>query len=148
MLNIVYAIVGAIFMVGMAVFAFLKGWTRGKIGAGYLMFAWFGSLLVQQNDGFRGLPIGMFLIDAISLMVFAALAWRAPQSWPVWVAGLQLITVMAHIMILTTKTIPIASLYTVMNLIGYLIIICIGVGTFWAWQERKAEAEFALGRNS
>lgn len=143
MLNVGYAIAGAVFMVGMAIFAFIKGGTREKIGAGYLMFAWFASLLVQQNDGFRGLPIGMFLIDAISLLVFAALAWRAPQSWPVWVAGLQLVTVMAHIMILTTKTIPITSLYTVMNLIGYLIILCIGVGTFWAWQERKAEAEFA-----
>jgi hypothetical protein len=45
-------------------------------------------------------------------------------------------------MILTTKSVPIASLYTVMNLIGYLIILCIGVGTFWAWQERKLGAQF------
>ena len=143
MVNMGYAVVGAIFMVGMVLFAFIKGGPRERVGAGYLLAAWFASLLVQENNGFRGLPIGMFLIDAMSLVVFAALAWRAHQSWPVWVAGLQLITVMAHIMILTTKTIPIASLYTVMNLIGYLIIICIGVGTFWARQERKAEAEFA-----
>jgi len=39
--------------------------------------------------------------------------------------------------------VPLASLYTVTNFISYLIILCIGVGTFWAWQERKAEAEFA-----
>lgn len=143
MVNMGYAVVGAIFMVGTVLFAFIKGGPRERAGAAYLLAAWFASLLVQENNGFRGLPIGMFLIDAISLLVFAGLAWRAPQSWPVWVAGLQLITVMAHIMILTTKTIPIASLYTVMNLIGYLIILCIGVGTFWAWQERKAEAEFA-----
>ncbi|MFN7129231.1 MAG: hypothetical protein ACK4OJ_09220 [Brevundimonas sp.] len=142
MVNMGYAVVGAIFMVGMALFAFLKGGTREKIGAGYLIFAWFASLLVQENSDFRGLPIGMFLIDLFSLVFFAALAWRSPQSWPVWVTGLQLITVMGHIMILTTKTVPIASLYTVMNLVGYLIILCIGVGTFFVWQERKAAAEY------
>lgn len=142
MLNVGYAIAGAIFMVGMALFAFLKGGTREKIGAGYLILAWFASLLVQENNDFRGLPIGMFLIDLFSLVFFAALAWRASQSWPVWVTGLQLITVMGHIMILTTKTVPIASLYTVMNLVGYLIILCIGAGTFWVWQDRKAAAEY------
>ena len=33
---------------------------------------------------------------------------------------------------------PTTSLYTVMNLNGYLIIACLMVGTFWAWQERRA----------
>ena len=142
MLNVVYAVVGAVFMVGVTLFAFLKGGTREKIGAGYLIAAWFVSLLVQENSGFRGLPIGMFLIDAFSLLVFIALAWRSPQAWPVWVAGLQAITVMGHVMLLTTKAVPIASLYTVMNLIGYLIILSLGVGTFWVWQERKIAAEY------
>ncbi|NBB65107.1 hypothetical protein GVN18_38265 [Pseudomonas sp. ODNR1LW] len=142
MVNMVYAVVGAVFMVGVTLFAFLKGGHREKIGAGYLIAAWFVSLLVQENSGFRGLPIGMFLIDAVSLLVFAALAWRAPQAWPAWVTGLQAITVMGHVMLMTTKTVPIASLYTVMNLIGYLILLCLGVGTFWVWQERKIAAEY------
>ena len=34
MLNIAYAIVGAIFMVGMAVFAFLKGGHAERLGSG------------------------------------------------------------------------------------------------------------------
>lgn len=140
MLNVGYAIAGAIFMIGMALFAFLKGGNREKIGAGYLLLAWFASLVVQQHNDFQGLPIGMFLVDLFSLLFFAFLAWRAATSWPVWVTGLQLITVMGHVMILTNKTVPIASLYTVMNLVGYLIIFCIGLGTFWAWQDRKAAA--------
>ena len=141
MLNVGYAIAGAIFMISMALFAFLKGGTREKIGAGYLIVAWFASLLVQEYNDFRGLPIGMFLVDVFSLLFFASLAWRAPKSWPVWVTGLQLVTVMGHVMILTNKTVPIASLYTVMNLVGYLIIFCIGLGTFWAWQDRRAASQ-------
>jgi hypothetical protein len=143
MLNVVYAVVGAVFMVGVALFAFLKGGPRERIGAGYLVAAWFVSLLVQENSDFRGLPIGMFLIDTFSLLVFVALAWRAPRAWPVWVTGLQAITIMGHVMAMTTNTVPLASIYTVMNLIGYLIILCIGVGTFWVWQDRKAAAEYA-----
>lgn len=49
---------------------------------------------------------------------------------------------MGHIMILTSNRAPTASIYTAMNLIGYLIILCIIVGTFWTWQERKIAAEY------
>ncbi|WP_299174511.1 hypothetical protein [uncultured Brevundimonas sp.] len=142
MLNVVYAVVGAVFMVGMTLFAFIKGGARERLGAGIYFLAWIASLVVQENVGFRGLPIGMFLIDAAVLVALAAIAWRAPQSWPTWATGLQLVTVMGHVMILTTKSVPIASLYTVMNLTSYLIILCIGVGTFWAWQERKLAAQY------
>jgi hypothetical protein len=147
MLNVGYAIVGAVFVVGMTLFAFIKGGSRERAAAGYFIMAWFASILFQENEGFRGLPIGIFLIDILSLVVFAALAWRSPQSWPVWITGIQLITVMGHIMSLTVPTIPKASLYTVMNLTGYLIILCIGVGTFWVWQERKAAAEYEQRTN-
>lgn len=39
MLNIAYAVVGAVFMVGMAVFAFLKGGQAERLGAGSYLFA-------------------------------------------------------------------------------------------------------------
>jgi hypothetical protein len=80
----------------------------------------------------------MFLIDLMTLVVFVALSWRYRRTWPVWAAGLQLMTVMSHLLIMTDARLPITSLYTVMNLVSYLIIGCIAVGTFWAWQERRA----------
>jgi hypothetical protein len=141
MLNVVYAVVGAVFMVVMALFAFLKGGTPERTGAGFYLFAWFSSLVMQQNDGFRGLPFGMFLIDVATLVVFVTLAWRAQRPWTIWATGLQLMVVMGHIMILTNQMVPLASLYTVMNMTGYLIIGCIIVGTFWAWQDNKAAEE-------
>ncbi|RYE55144.1 MAG: hypothetical protein EOP20_10805 [Hyphomicrobiales bacterium] len=147
MFNIIYAIVGAVFMVGMALFAFLKGNKAEKFGAGTYLFAWFASLVLQENDGFQGVPVGLMLIDTGVLVAFCAIAWRYRQSWPVWAAGLQLITVMSQFMRLTGQNVLVASLYTVTNLTSYLIIICIIVGTFYAWQERRA-ASANLGRNS
>ena len=147
MVNIVYAIIGAVFMVGMALFAFLKGSHAERFGGGAYLFAWFASIVLQENSGFRGLPIGLFVIDLAVLAVFIGIAWRYRQSWPVWASGIQLITVMSHIMMLTKQPVLLGSLITVMNLNGYLIITCIIVGTFYSWQERRA-ASAILGRNS
>jgi len=49
-------------------------------------------------------------------------------------------------MSLTGQRVMVGSLYTVVNMIGYLIIGCIIIGTFYAWQERRAAA--LIGRNS
>jgi hypothetical protein len=32
----------------------------------------------------------------------------------------------------------ISSYYTVINLAGYGVLVALAVGTFWAWQERRA----------
>ena len=138
MLNLAYAVVGAVFMVGMALFAFLKGGPAERFGAGAYLFAWFASIILQENSGFRGMPVGLFLIDVAALFVFVGLSWRYRQSWPVWVSGIQLITVMCHIMILTKQPVLLASLITVMNLNSYLIIGFLTVGTFFSWQDRHA----------
>jgi hypothetical protein len=138
MLNIVYVVVGAIFMVSMALFAFLKGGRAERFGAGAYLFAWLASIILQENSGFRGMPIGLFLIDLAVLIGFIGIAWRYKHSWPVWVSGIQLITVMCHIMILTKQPVLLTSLITVMNLNSYLIIGFLIFGTFMAWQERHA----------
>ena len=138
MFNMLYAQIGAIAMIAMCVFAFLKGGDPERIGAGTYLLGWFASVLVQGDMGGDGVPYGMFAIDVAILVVFVGLTWRSRRTWPVWATGLQLLTVMSHILMIIDTRLPIASLYTVMNLVSYLIIICIAVGTFWAWQERKA----------
>lgn len=138
MFNMLYAQIGAIAMIAMCIFAFLKGGDVERIGAGTYAFGWFASVLVQGDTAAATIPYGMFLLDLMMLVVFVALSWRYRRTWPVWAAGLQLMTVMSHILIMTDARLPITSLYTVMNLVSYLIIGCITVGTFWAWQERRA----------
>lgn len=139
-MNMLYAMVGAVFMVGMGVFAFLKGDNPERIGAGAYLMAWFASVLTQGGMGASNIPYAMFALDVVVLTVFVGLAWKSRRTWPVWASGLQLLSVMSHILIMIDTRLPITSLYTVMNLNGYLIITCLIVGTFWAWQERRAAA--------
>ena len=111
--------------------------------------AWFASLVVQQESPRADqAPQGVFFIDLILLAVFAVLALRSNRAWPVWAGAIQLLTVLCHLILLMNGRTPVSALFTIMNLNGYLIIICLTVGTFWVWQERKAATEHQLGRNS
>ena len=124
-------------MVLIGLFAFLKGGEPEKIGAGAYLFAWFASVMVQSNAGL-GVQWAMFVNDVVMLAIFAAMVWKAPRSWPVWACALQLLTVTSHVMIMADLRTPISAFYTVVNMAGYGIMLAIAVGTFWAWQERRA----------
>ena len=44
----------------------------------------------------QGVAVGVAMIDITVLGLFVALALRTQRFWPLWVAGLQLTTVMGH----------------------------------------------------
>ncbi|MFN6981108.1 MAG: hypothetical protein ACK4NU_04200 [Brevundimonas sp.] len=142
MVNMLYAQIGAIFVVTICLFAFLKGDNPERAGAAAYIVGWFSSLILQQQSPQYSL-YGVFILDVLMLVILCAISWRSRRSWPIWAAALQLLAVTSHVMILTNTKTPIASLYTILNLTGYGVLICIGVGAFWAWQERKAATEFA-----
>jgi hypothetical protein len=130
--------VGAGFMVIVGLFALLKGGEPERIGAGAYLFAWFASLMAQTSGDYFGVQWGVFAIDVVLLIVFGAMVWKAPRSWPVWACALQLLAVTSHVMIIANLRTPISAFYTVVNMTGYGIMLAIAIGTFWAWQERRA----------
>jgi len=132
------ALVGAAFVVAVGLFAFIKGGQPEKIGAGAFLFGWFASLLAQTAGGYFGIQWGVFAIDVAMLLVFVAMVWKAPRSWPVWACALQLLVVTSHVMVMLNLRTPISAFYTVVNMTGYGIMLAIAIGTFWAWQERRA----------
>ena len=125
-------------MVAIATFAFLKGDEPERVGAGAYMLAWFASLLTQGDGKLYDVQWGMFAIDVLVLLVFGGIAWKSRRAWPIWATSLQLLVVMSHIMIMIDLRTPIGSFYAVLNLAGYAILLCLAIGTFWAWQERRA----------
>jgi hypothetical protein len=130
--------VGAAFMVLVGMFALLKGGPPERIGAGAYLFAWFASVMVQTSGGYFGVQWGVFAIDVAVLLIFIAMVWKAPRSWPVWACALQLLAVTSHVMLMMKLPTPISAFYTVVNMTGYGIMLAIAIGTFWAWQERRA----------
>ena len=130
--------IGAGYTIIFVAFAFLKGDEPERIAAGSYVLGWFASLLIQGNGSQGDTQWGMMALDTIMLAIFAALAWKSHRAWPVWASGLQSLIVMSHVLSLVDVRPPLAAFYAVINLASYGILLVIGIGTFWAWQERRA----------
>ncbi len=129
--------IGAGLTVLVVAFAFLKGDEPERIAGGAYVLTWFASLLVQ-GDGTPGTQWGLMGIDVIMLGVYVALAWKSRRSWPVWATALQSLVVMSHILTLVDLRPPASAFVAVVNLASTGILLVIAIGTFWAWQERRA----------
>lgn len=119
-------------------FAFLKGEEPERIAAGGYVLAWFATLLIQAEGPTQGTQWGLMGIDLIMLTVFIALAWKSRRAWPVWAAGLQSLIIMSHLLTLVDLRPSLMAFYAVVNMASYGILLVIAIGTFWAWQERRA----------
>jgi len=137
MFDTLAAQLGAVFVVLVCAFAFLKGDEPERIGGGTYVLGWFASLLVQSTDLYQA-SLGLFAIDVVMLGVLIALAWKSRRAWPVWATAMQLLIVMSHVFIYVDVRPPVASFLTVVNLAGYGVLVALAIGTFWAWQERRA----------
>ena len=126
--------IGAGLTVLVVAFAFLKGDEPERIAGGAYVLAWFASLLVQGDGSTPGTQWGLMGM----LGVWVALAWKSRRSWPVWAAALQSLVVMSHILTLVDIRPPMSAFVAVVNLASVGILLAIAVGTFWAWQERRA----------
>lgn len=131
-----YVGAGAVFLI--CLFALTKGGHPERIGAAVVLSGWFLSILAQRYIGYAATQWPVLLIDVIALAVFVALVWKAPRSWPVWASAFQLLAVSSHVMVLMKLRPEISAFYTVLNMSGYGIIVALAVGTFLAWQERRA----------
>ncbi|WP_420478612.1 hypothetical protein [Brevundimonas sp. FT23028] len=119
-------------------FAFLKGDEPERVGAGAYMLGLFASQLVQDK-GFSGSPQWpLMAIDAVFLAVCIGLAWKSRRAWPIWVCALQSLIVASHLLTLVDLRPPPGAFFAVINLASYGVLVAIAVGTFWAWQERRA----------
>jgi len=134
----IFGQVGAVLMIAACAFALLKGDEPERIGGSVYALTWFATLLVQGDGDLYNIQWGIFYLDLVMLAVFAGLTWKSRRAWPVWACAFQLLAVMGHIMNMTDMRPPIASFYTVINLAAYGVMVCLAVGTFWAWQERRA----------
>jgi len=133
-----YSQIGAGFAVLVIGFAFLKGDEPERVGGGAYALSLLASLLIQDDSQLSGTQWGLMAIDTVMLAVYAGLVWKSRRSWPVWASALQALIVMSHVLTIIDLRPPIAAFYAVINLASYGIMLAIAIGTFWAWQERRA----------
>jgi hypothetical protein len=115
-----------------SLYGFWRGGTPERVGMAIVVI---GSILTTESASanlavrFHALEMGMFLVDIVVFFAFVLLALAADRYWPLWVAGLQLIGVSTHTMMLASPDI-IPWVYAVtQSLWGYPILLAIMIGT-------------------
>ncbi|MDP3405590.1 MAG: hypothetical protein Q8S03_12920 [Brevundimonas sp.] len=121
------------------IFAFAKGDEPERMAMGAYLLLWLAAMLVQNESGLaKNIQPALFGLDFAMLLVLAGVAWKYKRSWPVWAASLQLVVIMSHLVIFLDFSPGMSAFYTILNLASYGILLTIGIGSFWAWQERRA----------
>lgn len=81
-------------------YAFLAGRSDERSAAAICIVATIATRLVLSplTSRYSGMEGGVFLVDLMVLAGFTAIALRSDRFWPLWVAGLQLTTILAHLL--------------------------------------------------
>lgn len=124
-------------LLGSCGYALLRGGAPERIVGGSLLTAYAATLLAYSElpSRFNQVEMTVLLVDALLLCGLVAVALRADRLWPLFVAGLHLTTIGAHLikffdinMIRVTYAVMIAAW-------SYPMLVLLAVGT-WRHQRR------------
>ncbi|KQY93091.1 hypothetical protein ASD25_17905 [Brevundimonas sp. Root1423] len=119
-------------------FALVKGDETERIGGAAYALVIIAGVMTSDNSSFSLSRWSAFALDVVLLATFLGLGWQSRRSWPMWAGAFQALIVTGHIMVLANLRPPGDAFAAVNNMANYALLISLAVGTFWAWQERRA----------
>lgn len=126
-------------------YALIRGRADERVAAGVCIAASIISVLVLSPMSVRYTTVeeGEMVVDLVVLAVFLMVALRSDRFWPLWITGLQLTTILAHILkAIDFKLLP-AAYGAAERFWSYPILIVIAVG---AWrQNRRSRGQSSIG---
>nr|WP_294849549.1 hypothetical protein [uncultured Sphingomonas sp.] len=81
-----------------AMYAFARGKIDERAAASICVIATVATMVVASpvSRGFAKVESGVLVVDLVALAAFSAIALRSDRFWPLWVAGFQLTSTIAH----------------------------------------------------
>ncbi len=129
-------------LIAVCAYAFMAGRRDERSAAAICLIATIATRLVLSplTSRYSQIEAGVFLVDFMVLVGFTVIALRSDRFWPLWVAGLQLTTIIAHLfkvvdLDLIPKVYAAASRFWV-----YPIFLIIVIGTWRSHQRRHGES--------
>lgn len=119
-------------------FAFLKGDETERMGAGAYALVVLATKMISDGSSLNVPRWGVMGIEVVLLAVFVGIAWYSRRAWPMWAASFQGLIVMGHVLVAANLRPPTNAWAAVINMSNYGLLAALAIGTFWAWQERRA----------
>ena len=88
------------FLATVTAYAFLRGSRDARLAATICILATVATKVAISPvpNRYSSIEFGVFGVDVLTLIGFAYIALRTDRFWPLWVAGLQLTTLVAHLL--------------------------------------------------
>lgn len=120
-------------------FALWRGRADERIAAAICVLATLATHLVYVRQGaYERVEIGVFIVDAATFAGFAFIALRSERFWPLWLSGLQLTTVFAHLMKAIQLDLMPQAYAAAARFWVYPIFLVIVIGTWRGYRRRVA----------
>ncbi len=122
-------------------YAFYRGSMDSRIAASICVIASVASTIVASPRAvpYSHVESGIFIVDVAVLIGFGAIALRSERFWPLWVAGLQLTTILAHLFKLIDFDLIPRVYAAAARFWVYPIFMIIVIGTWRSHQRRLRE---------
>ena len=126
-------------------YAFWRGRTDERAAAATCLGASLIQVLVISPTPHRysGVEIGVLAVDLGVLAAFIAIALQSSRFWPLWVAGLQLTTILGHILKAVQLSLLPLAYAGALRFWSYPILLIVAIGTWRTHQRYLAERRSA-----
>lgn len=124
-------------LMAVCLYALIFGGWRERFGAFILCTAY----LLQVGFGVTStdhIAAYMLVADVICLLGFYIACWKAQHPWPQWALLAQIISVSVDIAMLLNLGIARTLFLVVQNVVGWVVVLVLLIGTIAAARERRA----------
>ena len=127
-----------ILLVLIVLYAFLRGGREERIVAALCLAGAVLSKLVVSplTERYGEMELGVLVVDISLFAGFVAIALRSERFWPLWVAGLQLTTIVGHFMKALNEELFYRSYGAAIGVWSYPILLILLVGTWRSYLYR------------
>lgn len=124
-------------------YAFLRGTRDEKLVAAICIVGAFVSHEVASplSERYLGLETPILIVDALMFAAFVAIALRSSRFWPLWIAGLQLTTILGHLLKAAGGDLVSRAYGVALGFWAYPILIILAVGTWRSSSRARSTAD-------
>ena len=126
-------------------YAFARGRSDERASASICVLASIASVIVGRPavSAYSGMEAGLLMVDVAALAGFTLVALRSERFWPLWVAGLQLTTLIAHALKAVQLDLMPQAYAAAARFWVYPIFAIIALGTWRSHRRRLQERQAA-----